>query len=42
VIELRRVTKIYSPEVSIGPVELDTPAGGVIALIGPNGAGRMG
>ena len=39
-IELRRVTKVYSSEVSIGPVELDIPAGGVTVLIGPNGAGK--
>lgn len=39
-IELRRVTKVYSSQVSIGPVELDIPASGVTALIGPNGAGK--
>ncbi|PZU28729.1 MAG: iron ABC transporter ATP-binding protein, partial [Actinomyces sp.] len=39
-IELRRVTKVYSSQVSIGPVELDIPASGVTALIGLNGAGK--
>lgn len=39
-IELSAVTKVYSPEVSIGPVELVVPEGGITALVGPNGAGK--
>ncbi|MDO4242902.1 MAG: ATP-binding cassette domain-containing protein [Actinomyces sp.] len=39
-IELSAVTKVYSPEVVIGPVDLVIPEGGITALVGPNGAGK--
>ena len=39
-ITLTGVTKHYSDEVSIGPVDLNIPAGGVTALVGPHGAGK--
>ncbi len=39
-ISLHDVAKTYSDEVSIGPVDLDIPRGGITALIGPNGAGK--
>jgi len=40
VISLTDVTKTYSSEVSIGPIDLKIPQGGVTALVGPNGAGK--
>jgi iron complex transport system ATP-binding protein len=40
VIELKAVRKDYSSEVTIGPVDLQIPKGGVTALVGPNGAGK--
>jgi iron complex transport system ATP-binding protein len=40
VITLSAVTKNYSSEVAIGPVDLTIPNGGVTALVGPNGAGK--
>ncbi|MFC0673750.1 iron ABC transporter ATP-binding protein [Brachybacterium hainanense] len=39
-IRLDTVTKQYSSEVRIGPVDLEIPPGGVTALVGPNGAGK--
>ncbi|MCH1882750.1 ATP-binding cassette domain-containing protein [Agrococcus sp. ARC_14] len=39
-ITLRDVRKDYSDEVSIGPVTIEIPRGGITALIGPNGAGK--
>ncbi|GAA4284278.1 ATP-binding cassette domain-containing protein [Brevibacterium daeguense] len=39
-ITLSAVTKNYSSEVAIGPVDLTIPNGGVTALVGPNGAGK--
>ena len=39
-ITLSEVRKSYSDEVEIGPVDLQIPAGGVTALVGPNGAGK--
>ena len=39
-IELSEVYKKYSADVSIGPVSLDIPAGGITTLVGPNGAGK--
>ena len=39
-IELSGVTKNYGSDVSIGPVDLTLPQGGITALIGPNGAGK--
>lgn len=39
-IQLDAVTKHYSPEVTIGPVDLHIPEGGITALVGPNGAGK--
>ncbi|NLE97086.1 MAG: ATP-binding cassette domain-containing protein [Propionibacterium sp.] len=39
-ITLERVTRNYSSEVTIGPVDLSIPKGGITALVGPNGAGK--
>lgn len=39
-ISLKDVSKVYSDEVTIGPVDLDLPRGGITALVGPNGAGK--
>lgn len=39
-ISLTDVRKDYSKEVSIGPVTLQIPRGGITALVGPNGAGK--
>lgn len=39
-ISIQGVTKRYSDDVCIGPVDLEIPRGGVTALIGPNGAGK--
>lgn len=39
-IKLSGVTKKYNDEVSIGPVDLEIPVGGITALVGPNGAGK--
>ncbi|GAA2007367.1 ABC transporter ATP-binding protein [Brevibacterium samyangense] len=39
-ITLTGVRKSYTDEVSIGPVDLTIPEGGITALVGPNGAGK--
>ncbi|TDE88902.1 ATP-binding cassette domain-containing protein [Occultella glacieicola] len=39
-ITLRDVRKSYEDEVTIGPVDLQIPTGGITALVGPNGAGK--
>lgn len=39
-ISLDSVSKKYSDTVTIGPVNLEIPNGGVTALVGPNGAGK--
>ena len=39
-ITISDVRRQYSDEVSIGPVDLVIPEGGITALIGPNGAGK--
>lgn len=39
-ITLTSVAKRYSSEVTIGPIDLTIPVGGVTALVGPNGAGK--
>lgn len=39
-IEVKNVSKRYSGEVAIGPLNLRIPKGGITALIGPNGAGK--
>lgn len=39
-ITLDTVTRNYSDEVCIGPVDLTIPQGGITALVGPNGAGK--
>ena len=37
---LDSVSKSYTSEVSIGPVDLEIPTNAITALIGPNGAGK--
>lgn len=39
-IRLDDVMRRYSDEVTIGPVNLSIPRGGITALVGPNGAGK--
>ena len=39
-ITLKSVSKKYSDTVSIGPVTLEIPTGGITALVEPNGAGK--
>lgn len=39
-IKLSKVQKRYNEEVSIGPADLEIPAGGITAFVGPNGAGK--
>ncbi|AWH92399.1 ABC transporter ATP-binding protein [Dietzia lutea] len=39
-ITLEKVSKNYSDAVTIGPVDLEIPRGGITALVGPNGAGK--
>lgn len=39
-IKLDKVSKRYSSEVTIGPVTLEIPRGGITSLVGPNGAGK--
>lgn len=39
-IKLENVTREYTDEVSIGPIDLEIPRGGITALVGPNGAGK--
>lgn len=39
-ITLSDVRKVYSSTVTIGPVDLEIPQGGITALVGPNGAGK--
>ena len=39
-ITLSEVRKDYSSEVTIGPIDLRIPTGGITALVGPNGAGK--
>ena len=39
-IKLSNVSKSYSGETQIGPIDLEIPSGGITALIGPNGAGK--
>lgn len=39
-ITLQNVLKKYSNTVTIGPVTLEIPTGGITAFIGPNGAGK--
>lgn len=39
-IALEKVVRKYSDEVTIGPVDLEIPRGGITALVGPNGAGK--
>ena len=38
---LDSVSKSYTSEVSIGPVDLEIPNNAITALIGPNGAGTV-
>jgi iron complex transport system ATP-binding protein len=40
VITLSSVRKHYGEDVTIGPVDLQIPTGGITALVGPNGAGK--
>ncbi|MCS6711935.1 ATP-binding cassette domain-containing protein [Brachybacterium sp. EF45031] len=39
-IRVENLRKEYSSEVSIGPVSVELPRGGVTAMVGPNGAGK--
>ena len=39
-IDLQRVSKLYSEEVAIGPLSIEIPKAGITSLIGPNGAGK--
>ena len=40
-IQLTGLVKEYGTDMAIGPVDLQIPAGGVTALVGPNGAGTV-
>lgn len=39
-IRISELTKRYSNEVQVGPIDLELPPGGITALVGPNGAGK--
>ncbi|MFV0440798.1 MAG: ABC transporter ATP-binding protein [Lachnospirales bacterium] len=39
-INIKEAKKIYSGEVSIGPVNIEIPKAGITSMIGPNGAGK--
>lgn len=39
-IKLENVKKVYSEEVTIGPIDLEIPRCGITSIIGPNGAGK--
>ena len=39
-ITLENVTKTYSGETTIGPINVEIPSGGITSLLGPNGAGK--
>src|SRR5690625_7952715 len=39
-ITLENVTKTYSGETTIGPINVEIPSGGITSLVGPNGAGK--
>lgn len=39
-IKIDGVKKLYSAEVTIGPLDIDIPKAGLTSLIGPNGAGK--
>jgi ABC-2 type transport system ATP-binding protein len=40
VIEVRRLRKEYGTFLAVDDIDLDVPAGAVLALVGPNGAGK--
>lgn len=39
-IKVNNATKVYSKNVSIGPINIEIPNAGITSLIGPNGAGK--
>lgn len=39
-IKIEGIRKLYSPNVTIGPLDIDIPKAGLTSLIGPNGAGK--
>src|SRR5699024_2346771 len=39
-ITLENVTKTYSGETTIGPIDLEITSGGMTSLVGPNGSGK--
>ena len=39
-LELRELTKRYSPEITIGPISLDVKEGEFFSLLGPSGCGK--
>src|SRR5438128_11087883 len=39
-IKLRKLTKLFGPQVAVHELDLDVPAGQLVGLLGPNGAGK--
>src|SRR5882672_9998153 len=39
-IKLRKLTKLFGPQVAVHEIDLDIPDGQLVGLLGPNGAGK--